>query len=303
MKAVVLMLSLAALALPSPLLAGPELDAAPRHRHPGRRAHQAARHLRARDRAAGHGGPGLRVRSRSRASTRRVGAGSMLATPRAWRDEQIVKVTHAGLREAAGPARPGQGIRYSFRELTQHEGFLKAADSGPREAAQGPRGQARSDRARDLDPLRHALGHGRASSPARRCASCRTRPTPRAAWFSLADLDKIEAPPVQRVKTLTAALVVAYKDGDRASVRPRPRPCGKRLAELRAGVYPAAKDPAHRGPLQPLEAVPRCLDLLSARLPRAARELPAGARPGWLGRDGLRARRLSRPRLRDVRCG
>ena len=71
---------------------------------------------------------------------------SMLAAPERWREEPIVKVTHAGLREAAGL--PAGKDRYSFTELVGHAGFLKAAEAAPREAAQGPRGQARSGRAR-----------------------------------------------------------------------------------------------------------------------------------------------------------
>src|SRR5262245_37187784 len=52
---------------------------------------------------------------------------AMLAEPERFKDAAIVKVTHAGLREAAGL--PAGKDRYSFRELSTHAGFLKAADA------------------------------------------------------------------------------------------------------------------------------------------------------------------------------
>ena len=49
-------------------------------------------------------------------------------------------------------------------------------------------------------------------------------------------------PQVQRVKTLVAALVVAYRDGDRANVETASAALGKRLAEMAPSVYPDARD-------------------------------------------------------------
>ncbi|MCG6922036.1 MAG: hypothetical protein LJF15_13285, partial [Acidobacteria bacterium] len=51
---------------------------------------------------------------------------AMLATPERWRGEPIVKVTHAGLRKAAGL--PDDQDHYSFEELVSHEGFLAATE-------------------------------------------------------------------------------------------------------------------------------------------------------------------------------
>ena len=73
---------------------------------------------------------------------------AMLSDPHRWRDEKIVKVSHAGLRAAAGlPARSDQ--RYSFAELTTHAGFLAAADKVHE--------KLRQDREAKLDPVEREI--------------------------------------------------------------------------------------------------------------------------------------------------
>ena len=47
-----------------------------------------------------------------------------LAAPERWRSEPILKVTHAGLRQAAGL--PADKDRYSFQELADHKGLQDA---------------------------------------------------------------------------------------------------------------------------------------------------------------------------------
>ncbi|HSD66747.1 MAG TPA: hypothetical protein VLF95_08600, partial [Vicinamibacteria bacterium] len=44
-----------------------------------------------------------------------------LAAPERWKGEPIVRVTHAGVREAAGL--PNDKDRYSFQELADHKGL------------------------------------------------------------------------------------------------------------------------------------------------------------------------------------
>ena len=56
------------------------------------------------------------------------------------------------------------------------------------------------------------------------------------------DLDQIDAEPVRRVKTLVAALVLAYRDGDKASVGASAAALRNRLADLAPDVYPKAQD-------------------------------------------------------------
>jgi cytochrome c-type biogenesis protein CcsB len=164
---------------------------------------------------------------------------AMLAAPDRWREIKMVKVTHAGLRQAAGLP-PGQDL-YSLHELASHAGFLAAAEAVHQ--------KVQKDREARLDPIEREISTlyetlsilaGIFSGE-----SLRIIPQPgdaAASWFSLADLEKIEAPPVQRIRTLLAALVVAYRDGDRVSVGASAAALKRRLAELAPEVYPQAKD-------------------------------------------------------------
>ena len=240
MKLHPLMLLAGVLALPSPLRAGPELDP-----------------LRAI--AIQDGGRVKPFDTFARETARRVSGAtpftggesvkgmdpvewilSMLSDPQRWRDERIVKVSHAGLRAAAGlPPKADQ--RYSFAELTTHAGFLAAADKVHE--------KMRQDREAKLDPVEREIStlydtlgvmNGIFSGEALRIVP---HPTDRnAAWFSLADLDRVDQAPIQRIKTLSAALITAYQGGDKASVQAAASALGRRLAELAPGVYPAAKD-------------------------------------------------------------
>ncbi len=228
------------LALPSPLRAGPELDP-----------------LRAI--AIQDGGRVKPLDTFARETARRVSGAtpftggesvkgmepvewilSMLSDPQRWRDERIVRVSHAGLRAAAGlPPKADQ--RYSFAELTTHAGFLAAADKVHE--------KLRQDREAKLDPVEREIStlydtlgvmNGIFSGEALRIVP---HPTDRnAAWFSLADLDRVDQAPIQRIRTLTAALITAYQGGDKASVQAAASALGRRLAELAPGLYPEAKD-------------------------------------------------------------
>ena len=73
-----------------------------------------------------------------------------LAAPDRWKAEPIVKVTHAGLRQAAGL--PSDKDRYSFQELADHKGLAGGGGAGPGEA--GPQRGPRPGRARGARPLR-----------------------------------------------------------------------------------------------------------------------------------------------------
>jgi cytochrome c-type biogenesis protein CcsB len=232
-----LMLPILALALPSPLQAGPELDALRRI-------------------AIQDGGRTKPFDTFARETARRLTGArpfgfesvkglepsewvlSMLAVPDRWQSEKIVKVTHAGLREAAGL--PKDTDLFSFKELTSHEGFLSAAEKAHE--------KVRKDREAKLDPIEREItdlyenlsvmagvfsGEGLHIVP--------HPDDPKASWYSLADLEKADAPQVQRVKTLLTALVLAYREGDREGVGASAAALGKRLAEMAPSLYPEAK--------------------------------------------------------------
>jgi len=163
---------------------------------------------------------------------------AMVSSPAEWRQEKFIKVTHAGLRDATGLPH-GQDV-FSFDELSKHEGFLKAAEKVHE--------KLRADREAPLDPIEREVSTLYDTlatvSTVFSGEALRIVPHPtdaNATWFSLAALDQIDAPAIQRVKTLTAALVVAYKDGNKSVVEASGSALAKRLAELSPSVYPAEK--------------------------------------------------------------
>jgi cytochrome c-type biogenesis protein CcsB len=162
---------------------------------------------------------------------------AMLATPDRWRAEPIVKVTHAGLRQAAGL--PEDKDRYSFEELVSHEGFLGATEKV----------HAKLRQEEDIDPVESELAtlydtlsimSGIMSGGALRIIP--HPDDPKATWYSIADLDKPQVPQAQRVRALLSALVSAYVAGDRPGVETASAGLASRLASIAPGVYPAGKD-------------------------------------------------------------
>jgi ABC-type transport system involved in cytochrome c biogenesis permease subunit len=163
-----------------------------------------------------------------------------LAAPDRWKAEPIVKVTHAGLRQAAGL--PTDKDRYSFQELADHKGLQEAV----------ARVRAKLDRNEDPDPVeREVLDlydtlvtyQGVMSGESLHIVP--HPDDPKAAWYSIADLATPQTAAlsqVQRVRALVSAAVVAYREGDRAGVQTAASALGSRLAELAPGVYPAPKD-------------------------------------------------------------
>jgi ABC-type transport system involved in cytochrome c biogenesis permease subunit len=177
---------------------------------------------------------------------------AMLAAPETWRDVPMIKVTHAGLRQAAGL--PTGKDLYSFRELASPGGFLAAAEKVQQKVQQ--------DREARLDPIEREVSTlyetltilaGIFSGEALRIIPHTA--DSQASWLSLADLDKLDSPPAQRVRTLAAALVVAYREGDRANVGTSAAALKRRLAELAPEAYPSARDigvEVHYNRLKPL---------------------------------------------------
>jgi ABC-type transport system involved in cytochrome c biogenesis permease subunit len=234
------MLSLAALAPGSPLQAGPELEAL-------------------RSIAIQDGGRVKPFDTFARETSRRItgarafGAESvrgldpvewvlgMMADPARWQKEPIIRVTHSGLREAAGL--PQQQDHYAYAELSQHPGFLKAA--------RAVHAKLEKDREAKLDPIEkevlalyenlgvlEGIFYG---------AGIRIIPHPtdaRGAWFSLKDVEEIDAPAVSSVKLLVAELESAAKAGEPDKVGTAAAALQRRLALLpsNAAVYPSEKD-------------------------------------------------------------
>jgi ABC-type transport system involved in cytochrome c biogenesis permease subunit len=163
-----------------------------------------------------------------------------LAAPDRWKAEPIVKVTHAGLRQAAGL--PSDKDRYSFVELADHKGLQEAV----------ARVRAKLDRNEDPDPVeREVLDlfdllityQGVMSGESLHIVP--HPDDPKAAWYSIADLATPQAaalPQVLRVRALVSALVMAYRDGDKPGVETAASALGGRLADLAPAVYPARKD-------------------------------------------------------------
>jgi ABC-type transport system involved in cytochrome c biogenesis permease subunit len=164
---------------------------------------------------------------------------AMLVSPKQWKDEKIIRVTHAGLREAAGL--PADKDRYSFNELTSHAGFLQAAEKVHE--------KLRQDREAKLDPVEReistlydSLGVMGGIFTGETWRIVPHPSDPNATWFSLADLDQTDAAVAQRLKTLMTALVVAYRDGDRANVGTAAAALQRRLRDLSPEVYPSETD-------------------------------------------------------------
>jgi cytochrome c-type biogenesis protein CcsB len=162
---------------------------------------------------------------------------AMLAAPERWRQEPIVRVTHAGLRQAAGL--PDGKDHFSFAELVGDQGFMGAVEK--------VHDTLRRDE--QLDPVERELAElydtlsvmaGIMSGEALHIIP---RPgDPRGTWYSVADLDQPGVPQGPRVRALLSALLVAYGEGDQAGVTTASAALASRLRSLAPGVYPAEKD-------------------------------------------------------------
>jgi cytochrome c-type biogenesis protein CcsB len=162
---------------------------------------------------------------------------AMLAAPERWRAEPIVKVTHSGLRQAAGL--PNDQDRYSFEDLASHEGFLGATEMV----------HAKLRRDEDIDPVESELANlydtlsimsGVMSGEALRIIP--HPDDPKATWYSIADLNKPQVPQAQRVRALVSALLSAYVAGDRPGVETAAAGLASRLAAIAPAVYPTEGD-------------------------------------------------------------
>lgn len=162
---------------------------------------------------------------------------AMLTAPDRWAKEKIVKVTHAGVRQAAGL--PAGQDHFTLEELRSHPGLRQALDR--------VNGKLRRDE--ELDPVDRALLQlaetlslmdGVMSGEALRIIP--HPDDPKATWYSIADLGSANVPQVRRIGALVRSLVVAYDAGDKAGVGTAASALGRRLGELAPSVYPSEKD-------------------------------------------------------------
>src|SRR5687767_211614 len=134
------------LVLPSPLLAGPETEAL-------------------RTLAIQDGGRNKPFDTFARETARRIAGArpfgfervmkldpvdwvlAMMADPERWRRESVIRVTHAGLRDAAGL--PHGKDRYSYEELAGHAGLQAAIEK--------VHAKLRADREARLDPIEREI--------------------------------------------------------------------------------------------------------------------------------------------------
>ena len=165
---------------------------------------------------------------------------SMMADPGRWRNEPgLIRVTHAGLREAA--SLPAGRDHYSWQELSTHPGLAAAMER--------VHDKVRQDREAKLDPIEREVSSledtlgildGIFTMSGVRVVP---HPTdPRGTWFSLRDLDETDAAPIVTIRTLRDALLRFAKDGDQANGAIAASALSRRLASMAPETYPAAKD-------------------------------------------------------------
>ena len=165
---------------------------------------------------------------------------SMMADPDRWRREPgLIRVTHVGLREAA--QLPADKDRYSWDELTKHAGLAAAMEKVHE--------KVRADREAKLDPIEREVSGLEETlgvlDSVFTMSGIRVVPhptDPRGTWFSLRDLDEADAAPIVTIRTLRDALLRFAKDDDREHLGPAASALSKRLASMAPDTYPAAKD-------------------------------------------------------------
>jgi cytochrome c-type biogenesis protein CcsB len=160
-----------------------------------------------------------------------------MAEPEKWKDASIVRVAHAGLREAAGLSATRD--RYSFRELATHEPFLKAADA-VRAKRENESDAALLPSEREVEELYGTLALMSEIFTGEALHLVPDPGHPDATWGSWAQLVLAEDPSLRRAGLFGTALLSAYAAGDLAGVSTAATALRGRLASLSApGAAPA----------------------------------------------------------------
>ncbi|HET8644060.1 MAG TPA: cytochrome c biogenesis protein CcsA [Vicinamibacteria bacterium] len=160
---------------------------------------------------------------------------SAVSDPERWRDERIVRVTHAGLRDAVGLESARD--RYSFRELTAHEGFLAAAERvheklrAEEDAALDPVEQEIATLYDDLVRLQ-ALFSGEALRV--------VPPGQNGTWSSVAELGTLPGAGAERLRQVVGRTVSAAGEGDDAALAAAGAEMRDALRAAAPDAYPAA---------------------------------------------------------------
>jgi cytochrome c-type biogenesis protein CcsB len=203
---------------------------------------------------------------------------SALADPERWRDAPIVRVSHAGLRDAVGLEH--ERDRYSFRELTAHEGLMAAADRVHE--------KMRADEDARLEPVEQEVAAlyddlARLQSVFSGEAMHLLPGAANGAWASVADLDTMGGENAGRVRTLLGRTTAAAVAGDDATLAAAGAELRDALRAAAPAAYPAVPElrrEVHYNMLKPFRTAWMlylfATVLLLASFPLASRWLAGG---------------------------
>jgi len=161
---------------------------------------------------------------------------AMLAMPERWRDEPMIRVSHAELRQAVDLSFDRD--RYSFNELVSHEPLLRAEERIRERFRQDPEAKL-SPMEQEISALDEKLSliGGVFSGNALRLVP--DPADPKGAWFSITDLEKDTGEGSRRIRLLAASLVQAYRGGDRLDAERAASALGSRLRQVAPASYPS----------------------------------------------------------------
>ena len=163
---------------------------------------------------------------------------AMHAAPDAWKSQPLVAVNHAGLRQALGL--PADKRMFSFHELASHSPFLEAAERLLTHLQHEPEATLTPIDRETLE-LNDTLSRlaGVFSGEALHLVP---QPDTHAAWLTPTELEDATDPGSRRIAMLMRAVVVAYREGDRAGAALAAEALRSRLAEHGGASYPRLAD-------------------------------------------------------------
>jgi cytochrome c-type biogenesis protein CcsB len=162
---------------------------------------------------------------------------AVLAEPERWKQQRIVRVTHAELRDAVGLSRARD--HYSFAELVAHEPLLERAEAVHRRLGEDP-DAALTPVEREIASLYDRLG---AFASILSGEGVRIVPNPAggdAAWLSVAELGAAKTTPLSDLRDRLGRLVGAHVDRDAARMAEAAAGLRTRAAEIAGAAYPGA---------------------------------------------------------------
>lgn len=163
-----------------------------------------------------------------------------MASPTHWQAQPIVRVTHAGLRQAAGLA--ADRDRFSFAELAEAAGLERAVAAARARVAGGAEP---SPTERELLELYDTLLAYQAAMAGEAPRLVPRPADPRAAWLAPAELATpaaADVPDLQNLRLLATAIVSGWREGDRPTAAASAASLSRRLAELAPAAYPSESE-------------------------------------------------------------